>query len=208
MPDTSRPILPLGFNQRPRPLPDAPQHERHEYFDWYQRAPSRQRVSSDEERRALVLLRLRLRERRRASNAEDFRRYLTLFGPDIQDTTSDYFFEERPDMAWVSDQSPPLPGETFTSWRDRALWDFVRPDLSSEQRRAVFMERRAKVQWVPFLRAEYGRYLILVPPPVTSAYPLLEKALVEDRKTAGDLVVPYLQPVRHDSLKGGYYIFP
>lgn len=96
--------------------------------------------------------------------------------------------------------SPPRPGESFAAWRDRAFWDYVRPDLTVEQRLAAYRARLARVPSAAYLRPARGRWFLFFPHPRYSCFPQLEQAFIEERRAAGDSIRPLDgdQPHFHD----------
>src|SRR5690606_26912174 len=122
------------------------------YDAWLHSGPSRARAETDEMRKSLVLQKLELRDILRAIENEDFSTHRARWGSpgthgllvlDYDRLTFDP--SEREPLVAAADAVPPLPGEDLAAWRDRGFADYVRPDLTREQRLEFFRARLARV---------------------------------------------------------------
>lgn len=179
------------------------------YARWRNRGPARMVADTEEERIELILNKIAARSYRHAVATEDYRRFWLLFGdwrrnppepPRAVPQTRPNFL--LPVFVAAGDLFPPLPGETFRQWRDRAFADYILPDLTAAERIERFRERLARVPDILWLHWEFGRPLLYIPPLNQSSAPSFEAALLEERLAAGDVAYP------NQLQKGAYFILP
>lgn len=200
MPDDGHPFiptLPRAFPQENPPDEAFRTSEYKAYLSFKDWAPARWLARTEDERRELVTERLRARAERWADAHEDFRRYWDCYGEVPHrarvyvpyPAVSDEWWPDLHPIVAVADQTPPWRNESFRQWRDRALADFVRPDLSREERLAYFRERFDRVPDILSIYPTRGRGYLFIPQRARSTAPAMEAELLEDRRDAGDELV-------------------
>lgn len=200
MPDDGHPFiptLPRAFPQENPPDEAFRTGEYKAYLSFKDWAPARWLARTEDERRELVTERLRARAERWADAHEDFRRYWDCYGEVPHrarvyvpyPAVSDEWWPDLHPIVAVADQTPPWRNESFRQWRDRALADFVRPDLSREERLAYFRERFDRVPDILSIDPTRGRGYLFIPQRARSTAPAMEAELLEDRRDAGDELV-------------------